>query len=105
VRRARYLAKKGNRERVERADIKRAIQEAVIPSDSALAQALAEPTKGARKRNAMPLQDRFMGPAEQANQAGASAATRPDFADIEPAEITGRNRLNSPRIARELVPA
>jgi hypothetical protein len=104
VRRARYLAKKDGRERVERADIKRAIQEAVIPSDSALAQALAEPIKGARKRAAMPLQDRFMEPAEQANQAAASAATRPAFADIEPAEITGRNRLTSPRIARELVP-
>ena len=90
---------------VKVADVKRAIQEAVIPSDSALAQALAEPIKGARKRNAMPLQDRFIEPALEADQAGASAATRPDFADIEPAEITGRNRLNSPQIARALVPA
>jgi DNA transposition AAA+ family ATPase len=105
VRRARYLAKKDNRERVERADIKRAIQEAVIPSDSALAQALAEPLKGSRKCAALPLQGRLMESAEQANQAGASAAPRPDFAGIEPAGITGRNRLNSPRIARELVPA
>jgi hypothetical protein len=105
VRRARYLAKKENRERVERADIKRAIQEAVIPSDSALANALAEPLKGARKRSAMPLQGRFMEPARQADQAGTGAATRPDFAGIEPAELTGRSRLNPPRIARELVPA
>ena len=63
VRRARYLAKKDNRERVERADIKRAIQEAVIPSDSALTSALAAPLKCARKRAAMPLQGCFMEPA------------------------------------------
>jgi hypothetical protein len=99
------LAKKENREMVERADIKRAIQEAVIPSDSALANALAEPLKGARKRSAMPLQGRFMEPARQARPGRDGAATRPDFAGIEPAELTGRNRLNSPRIARELVPA
>ena len=105
VRRARYLAKKNNRERVERADIKRAIQEAVIPSDSALESALAVPIKGARKRAAMPLQGRFMEPAGQSDQAEPSAATRPDFAGIEPAEDAGRNRLSSPRIGRELVPA
>ena len=105
VRRARYLAKKAGRDRVERGDVKRAIQEAVIPSDSALANALAAPIKGPRKRTATPLQDRFMEPARQSDQAGAGAATRPDFAGIEPAELTGRNRLNSPRIARELVSA
>jgi hypothetical protein len=105
VRRARYLAKKDNRERVERADIKRAIQEAVIPSDSALASALAVPLKGARQRAAMPLQGRFMEPAGQADQAAATTATRPDFAGSEPVEDAGRNRLSSPRIGRELVPA
>jgi hypothetical protein len=105
VRRARYLAKKEKRERVERADIKRAIQEAVIPSDSALANALAEPLKGARRRAAMPLQSRCMEPAGQADQTVSGTAIRPDFAGIEPAETTGRNRMNSPLIERELVPS
>lgn len=105
VRRARYLAKKENRERAERADIKRAIQEAVIPSDSALANALAEPIKPSRRRAAMPLQDSLMETAGQPDRGGASAAIRPDFAGIEPAELTGGNRLNSTRIALELVPA
>jgi hypothetical protein len=105
VRRARHLAKKEGRERVERADIKRAIQEAVIPSDSALANALAEPLKGARRRAAMPLQSRCMEPAGQADQAVAGPAIRPDFAGIETAETTDRNRMNSPLIERELVPA
>jgi hypothetical protein len=104
VRRARYLAKKENRERVERADIKRAIQQAVIPSDSALATALAEPIKGSRKRAAMPLQGRFMERLGQADQAEPGAATRPDFAGIVSAEDTGRNRLSSALIGRELVP-
>jgi hypothetical protein len=104
VRRARYLARKEKREKVERADIKRAIQEAVIPSDSALANALSEPMKGSRKRAAMPLQSRFMEPSEAADQAAAAAATRPDFAGIELAELTGMNRLNSPQAAREFVP-
>jgi hypothetical protein len=104
VRRARSLARKENRERVERADIKRAIQEAVIPSDSALANALAEPIKGARKRAAMPLQGRFMEQLGQADQAEPGAATRPDFAGIVSAEDTGRNRLSSALIGRELVP-
>jgi hypothetical protein len=105
VRRARYLAKKENRERVERADIKRAIQEAVIPSDSALANALAEPVKTSRRRAAMPLQEPCMEPARPSGPAGARVTSRPDFAGVEPAGITGKNRLNSQRIARELVPA
>jgi hypothetical protein len=46
--RARYLAGRDHREEVTRADIKQAIQQAVIPSDSALAQALAEPQRGRR---------------------------------------------------------
>ena len=105
VRRARYLTKKDKRDTASRADIKRAIKEAVIPSDSALAKALAEPLKGIRKRAAMPLQGRFMEPAGQSDQAGTGAATRPDFAGIEPAEDAGRNRLSSQLVGRELVPA
>ncbi len=55
-RRARYLAGKEGRSKVNRADIKRAVQESVIPSDSALAQAIAEPEKKSRRRNSTPLQ-------------------------------------------------
>jgi hypothetical protein len=43
VRRARFLAGKSGRDRVERSDIRRAISESVIPSDTALANALAAP--------------------------------------------------------------
>lgn len=43
VRRARFLAAKQDRERVGFNDIKHAIQEGVIPSDSALTQALGKP--------------------------------------------------------------
>lgn len=105
VRRARYLARKEQRERVTCADIRRAIKEGVIPSDSALAQALAEPAKGTRKRAAMPFKESFMQPAEQRDRTGARASGTPDFAVLEPAEISGSNRSNSTRIARELVPA
>jgi histone H3/H4 len=45
VRRARFLAAKENRSAVSFADIKLAIQENVIPSDSALAEPLSTPIK------------------------------------------------------------
>ena len=50
VRRARYLAGKDGRSVVGKSDIKRAIQDSVIPSDSALASAIAEPEKKSRPR-------------------------------------------------------
>ncbi|HWC59153.1 MAG TPA: hypothetical protein VHC44_05605, partial [Verrucomicrobiae bacterium] len=51
VRRARYLAKLDGRDKANRADIKRAINESVIPSDSALSVAMATPQRGARRRS------------------------------------------------------
>jgi hypothetical protein len=54
--RARYLASKDGRERVSFGDVKRAIKESVIPSDSALARALAEPPKGGRRIVLMPVE-------------------------------------------------
>ncbi|HOC57904.1 MAG TPA: AAA family ATPase [Verrucomicrobiota bacterium] len=105
VRRARYLARKEGRERVVCADIRRAIKDGVIPSDSALAQALAEPLKTSRRHAAMPLKARLIEPVEQPGRAVALAAARPGVEGIEPAEFTGRNRLSSPRIAAELVSA
>jgi hypothetical protein len=105
VRRARYLARKEGRERVTCADIRHAIKDGVIPSDSALAQALAEPIKAGRKQAATPFPGCLMDSAKQPDRPAGGAAIRPDFAGIEPAELTGGNRLNSPRVARELVPA
>ena len=61
--RARYLASKSGRSRVQFADVKQAILESVIPSDSALAAALAPVEKSSRrqsvKASAPPLQRRF----------------------------------------------
>jgi hypothetical protein len=59
VRRARYLACKDHREKVTFGDLKRATQESVIPSDRALATALAEPLKKGRTLSAKPVQPRF----------------------------------------------
>jgi hypothetical protein len=105
VRRARYLAKKESRDRVTCADIRHAIKEGVIPSDSALAQALAEPVKGSRRHGAAPVNGRLTDSAGQPDRAVAGTTTVSEFADIERADFPGSNRLNSPRIARELVPA
>lgn len=55
VRRARYLAKLEGRDKAARADIKRVIRESVIPSDNALAIAMAEPQRNARKRSVSPV--------------------------------------------------
>jgi hypothetical protein len=60
VSRARFLAGRDGRAKVQRADIKRAIQEGVIPSDNALSTALTSPAskslQGRRSRLEMPLQ-------------------------------------------------
>ena len=45
VRRARFLAAKGNRTKVQFADLKEAIQESAVPSDGALAKGLSTPIK------------------------------------------------------------
>lgn len=54
VRRARYLAAKENRSEASRADIKRAISENVIPSDSAFAKAMEATQVKSRKRQVLP---------------------------------------------------
>jgi hypothetical protein len=50
IRRARFLAQRDGRAEVTRQDVKRAIAESVIPSDSALAQALSGPARQPRCR-------------------------------------------------------
>ncbi|MBI2928044.1 MAG: ATP-binding protein [Verrucomicrobia bacterium] len=54
VRRARYLAAKDGRTGVNRKDINSAIQESVIPSDTALTTALSEPLKSSRRATGRP---------------------------------------------------
>ncbi len=96
VRRARYLAGREQRDRVTRADIKCAIQESVIPSDSALAGALADSGSRNGKRRLKthfePLNDRPEGRSET------------NFAERESADQAGSNRLNSTRAVGVLVP-
>ncbi len=112
VRRARHLAKKAGRDNVERADIKRAIQEAVIPSDNALANALAEPANHRCRRNATlmqsdltpsevalnrrsePVMDSDVRPADGSNQDAGSAN-----------RILGGNRLTVIQSDCDLVPS
>jgi streptogramin lyase len=49
TRRARFLAARDGRAEVARQDVKRAIAESVIPSDSALAEALSGPVRQSRR--------------------------------------------------------
>jgi hypothetical protein len=46
VKRARYLAARDGRKEASRSDVKRAIRDSVMPSDSAINEALSEPLKG-----------------------------------------------------------
>jgi hypothetical protein len=50
VTRARFICQKDGREKIEFRDVKRAIQESVIPSDTAFANAICQTTNPARKR-------------------------------------------------------
>lgn len=85
VRRARYIAKRDGRDKVNRTDIKNAVKESVMPSDSALAQSSEAPSKSARKRT----ETAFLTPF---HRAGGNAES--DFVD-EPSTQT--NRLNLTR--------
>jgi hypothetical protein len=107
AREAKLLAEEAGASSVTFEHVRRAIHEVLIVSDvpwAEMEKRLQQRQLG-RKRGAVPLQGRFMGPAGQADEAGDAAAARPDFAGIKPAELTDRNRLSPSRIARELVPA
>jgi hypothetical protein len=102
VRRARYLAGKDGRTKVSRADIKRAVQESVIPSDSALAQAIAEPEKkSGRRRIAAPLQAPCIPIADRAG-AGTEPAGETQFLSRN---TTIRPAADQPRVNRALMTA
>jgi hypothetical protein len=61
--RARFISRKAGREKVEFKDVMRAIDESVIPSDTAFAAAMSAPAKSPRRRAvsvpARPLQRDF----------------------------------------------
>jgi len=86
--RARYNVSKAGRTRTEYADIKRAIQESVIPSDLAFADAMQPAVKARRKQPATalaaPLQSRFSEP---------ETPVETPFAGREVAPRSGHNRL------------
>lgn len=112
VRRARYQAKKDKRDKAERADIKRAIQEAVIPSDSALANALAEPVKSGRRGVAMrlkpdltPVEGAFNGQADAHTGRGNEQDGGSGFDVLPAGRISGGNRITVPQSGHDLVPA
>jgi hypothetical protein len=105
VRRGRYLATRGGRGRVGFADIKRAIQESVIPSDSALAQALSEPAKHGRRRIHQPVINEPL-TATSGTRLGIVAEPRERLvAGRDTQDFSDRHsRGDSLRIERELVP-
>lgn len=90
VRRARYLASKEQRQKVGRADVKRAIKESVIPSDSALADALSTSTRQGRRGNKAlpekPFNDRLNTP-ESTVTPSAHRAPALEFSDAIPSRI------------------
>lgn len=97
VSRARFLAKRDSRSKVSRADIRHAIQEAAIPSDNALAAALADAP--GRRQSARPLVSERLptrgkplaAPLQPARKAGAES----DFSGDRPGsdEPAGMSRL------------
>jgi hypothetical protein len=86
--RAQYIAGKEGRKKTEFADIKRAIQESVIPSDRAFANAMQPATRARRsqpeKAFAAPLQSRFTEP-EKTGQS--------PFTGREVSPVGARNRV------------
>jgi hypothetical protein len=106
VRRGRYLASHSHRGQVGFADIKRAIQESVIPSDSALAQALSEPAKHGRRRTPQPVinEPLMAGSAPRRGTVLEPRGRVVSGADTQ--EFSGgHSRRDSLQIERELVPA
>ena len=106
VRRGHYLASRSDRGRVVFADIKRAIQESVIPSDSALAQALSEPAKHARRRTPQSVITEPLTASYGTRIGTVAEPGERTLAEAETQEFSGgHSRRDSLRIERELVPA
>jgi hypothetical protein len=109
VRRARYLAGKEGRGKVTNADIKRAIQESVVPSDSALAQAMAEPEKPSRRRRASPLKPSLTPPSRPVLDGdegeGNAGQETENFSRNRSGQAADSSRAIAPRARGELVAA
>jgi hypothetical protein len=100
VRRARYVASRDGRQKVTSADIRHAIKSGVIPSDTALATALADRQKPRRRNFNRPLNADLNAPSE-AEETRPSRAT--NFADEPPALPTDRQRIIAQDRTRDLV--
>jgi hypothetical protein len=104
--RARFLAARTHRKEATRSDIKQAILQAVIPSDAALAQALAEPqAKGRGRRFNGPL-TAPQSPISATEESDAQAVSEPIISDRNgPGVLDIRSRLRAPQAEPEPVTA
>jgi hypothetical protein len=93
VRRSKYLAHKQGRQRVTGADIKAAIKESVIPSDSALAQALQTSTPGARRRAIAPVVEATLQAPGRTSATAVQTQVENNFAERKSAVAPEVNRI------------
>ncbi|MFO1487837.1 MAG: ATP-binding protein [Verrucomicrobiota bacterium] len=103
--RARYLALKEKRGQVSFTDLKVATEESVIPSDSALSQALALPVQRRKKTFLQPVNGRLTTDENPAAESLGGRIHTTNFADQKPAEMQAGNRLESRRDPSVLAPA
>jgi hypothetical protein len=103
VRRAHYLAKRAGRDKATRSDIKQAIQESVIPSDSALAQSLADPPKRNRRAGAAAL-NQTLNSDFPAIKPRSGVREETDLVSARLTENTAPNRTATLRASAPLVP-
>lgn len=107
--RARYMAGKDGRAGCSTADIKKAVQDSVIPSDSALARAIAEPEKPSRKRIARALQRPLMAtesPLDARQRATeGDESIREEFTYRRHSQAGETGTEETPRARRELIAA
>ncbi len=117
--RARFLAGRAGRPHPTTEDVRRAMKESVIPSDSNLVQALDQAAPRAAKRHQSPLGEPPAPPAPQLRDPGADTPPSPgagdpgrsggrlvklDFAEsnsaLPPSRLTGRAPLAVPELAQ-----
>ncbi len=104
VRRARYLAQKDGREKVTASDIQCAIRQGVIPSDTALAQALAEAQAKGRGKRFKGALTAPQSPISATEESDAPAASEPICSDRNKRGILDiRSLLRAPQAEPEPV--
>ena len=103
VRRARYLAGKDGRAGVRNPDIKRAIQDGVIPSDSALARAIAQPERPDRRRGSSRLKPSLTPPLEPVSDGAVAGEATETFTARKPIGSANQDRARPLHVERELV--